>query len=180
MKNYQKAHNLGIVPLIYLQKQSELGLSDSELVAMLKLCTLSDESTEFSRFLTDVNITQEDLMALKNKQLIDIIKVNGKLKVEMKPVQEEVEQISETSPIMLNREAVDRINFLLNRKLQMYELEKINRWLSLDYTIEQVELAISKSMINDVDNFNYIEKVLFNNEKKNQQNLNIERNFDLY
>ncbi len=180
MKNYQNTHNLGIVPLIYLQKQAELKLSDSELVAIMKICTLIDEETEFSTFLTSANITQDDLMGLKNKELIDITKVNGKLKVELKPVEKEIEEISEILPNMLNREAVDRINFLLNRKLQMYELEKINRWLSLDYTIDQIELAISKSMINDVDNFNYIEKVLFNNEKKNQQNLNIERNFDLY
>ena len=47
--------------------------------------------------------------------------------------------------------------------------------------MENVEIAIQKSVINGVDNFNYVEKVL-KNEKSNDvpSNVKIERNVDIY
>ncbi len=175
MKNYQKRNNLAIIPLYYLENQQKLGLSADEVLTIIKIEINEDPVNDLNQFLSNQQISIQTVKNLQTKGILTVSQSENGISFEVKEVKSDTKVSSQ-----LNRQSIDRISFLLNRKLQMHELEKINKWLTLDYTINQIETAISKSMINDVDNINYIEKVLFNGEGKQQQNLNIERNFDLY
>ncbi len=175
MMTYQEKNNLAIFPLNVFEQQKKLQLSDSEVVVLIKLHTLVKSNEDITSFIKNENIDQDVIKSLEAKGLISFVRKNQTLVCEINQV---VSQ--DKNQDLLNREAIDRINFLLNRKLKMHELEKINSWLILDYTMEQIETAITKSMINNVSEFNYIEKVLFNSDVRTKQNINIERNFDLY
>ncbi len=175
MKTYQEQNNLAIFPLVVFEQQKKLQLTDSEVVVLIKLHTLVKNDEDITSFIKNQNLDQNVIKSLEAKGLISFKRKNQTLICEINQAIN-----SAKSQELLNRDAIDRINFLLNRKLKMHELEKINSWLILDYTIEQIETAITKSMINNVSEFNYIEKVLFNSDVKTKQNINIERNFDLY
>ncbi len=175
MKTYQEQNNLAILPLVVFEQQKKLQLTDSEVVVLIKLHTLVKNDEDITSFIKNQNLDQNVIKSLEAKGLISFKRKNQTLICEINQVIN-----PDKNQDLLNRDAIDRINFLLNRKLKMHELEKINSWLTLDYTIEQIETAITKSMINNVSEFNYIEKVLFNSDVKTKQNINIERNFDLY
>ncbi len=175
MKTYQEQNNLAILPLIVFEQQKKLQLTDSEVVVLIKLHTLVKSDQDITSFIKNQNIDQNIIKSLEAKGLITFKRKNQSLICEINQIVN-----PDKTQDVLNRETIDRINFLLNRKLKMHELEKINSWLTLNYTIEQIETAITKSMINNVSEFNYIEKVLFNSDVKTKQNINIERNFDLY
>ncbi len=61
----------------------------------------------------------------------------------------------------LSSSDIDKIRVILNREIKTYELEKIKQWF-LTYTIKEIQDAIYQTMIKGIDNFNYVEKVLFN------------------
>ncbi len=175
MKTYQEQNNLAILPLVVFEQQKKLQLTDSEVVVLIKLHTLVKNDEDITSFIKNQNIDQNVIKSLEAKGLISFKRKNQTL-ICVINASIDVDKKQE----LLNRDAIDRINFLLNRKLKMHELEKINNWLTLDYTMDQIETAITKSMINNVSEFNYIEKVLFNSDVRTKQNINIERNFDLY
>ncbi len=61
---------------------------------------------------------------------------------------------------------IDKIRVILNREIKTFELEKIKKWF-LTYSIKEIEDAIYQTVLKGIDNFNYIEKVLFSDEKNN-------------
>ncbi len=69
----------------------------------------------------------------------------------------------------LSSSDIDKIRVVLNREIKTYELEKIKKWF-LTYSIKEIEEAIYQTVLKGIDNFNYIEKVLFNDEKTNNIN----------
>lgn len=83
---------------------------------------------------------------------------------------------------------VDKIRVILNRELKNYELEQVKNWYK-DYSIKEIEEAVYQTVLKGIDNFNYIEKVLFNkaenqDNKQEKGNLNgnskVIKKFDLF
>ncbi len=179
MMNYGKDKELAIIPTVYIKKQKELNLSDAELLALIKLMAIDEESGNLLNFLNEYSISREVLSGLDQKGIISLVKSQGKLQVVLNEMQVKAE--SEIAQVLVSSEMIDRINFLLNRQLRENELEKIKTWIELEYSMNEIESAITKSILNNVDNFNYIEKVLFNNQGSTKpKSINIERNFELY
>ncbi len=184
MQIYSEQLNAAIIPRDILINQEKIGLTNDELVGLIKLLTIKDEEDNLLNYLNKHNINREIISSLEKKQIIELRNQNGKIEVKYiylnSPYEKQVEQ-QETNQVLINREMIDRLNFLLNRQLKSHELEKIKSWLNLEYSMQEIEEAINKSILNGADNFNYIEKVLFNNYgSKQQKNIKIERNFELY
>ena len=138
------------------------------------------QKIEIINFTTEYSIDRELLQGLVEKNMLDIYEEEGEFFIDIVKIFESVSNTTPTSDI-LTIDAMDRISFLLNRQLKPFELESIRKWLDEGYLVENVEIAIQKSVINGVDNFNYVEKVL-KNEKSNDvpSNVKIERNVDIY
>ncbi len=178
MQTYQEKMGIILFPIEILDKQLEYNLSDTEVLTLIKIVSIDQSKQELAEFLKKYEIDRHVLNDLSKKGLIRLIGVSNQI---------EIEYLGFNKPKVnnfqseINREMIDRLTFLLNRKLQVYELEKVKGWLKLEYKINEIEEAISKAAIGGVDNFNYIEKVLFNNQNtKKQSKIKIERNFDLY
>ncbi len=178
MQTYQSKLGIAIFPIEIIEKQSQLKLSDEEVLALIKIVSIERNGLILSTFLKKYEISREVLNTLSKKNLIKLVEVSNNLEIEYLGFNQE--QVNNFE-VEINREMIDRLTFLLNRKLQVYELDKIKSWLKLEYKLSEIEEAISKAAIGGVDNFNYIEKVLFNNQDTHKQSkIKIERNFDLY
>ncbi len=87
----------------------------------------------------------------------------------------------------LSSSDIDKIRVILNREIRTFELEKIKQWF-LTYELEEITDAIYQTMIKGIDNFNYVEKVLFNDknselDKEKTSNLKgkkVIKKFDLF
>ncbi len=87
----------------------------------------------------------------------------------------------------LSSSDIDKIRVILNREIRTFELEKIKQWF-LTYELEEITDAIYQTMIKGIDNFNYVEKVLFNDknselDKEKTSNLTgkkVIKKFDLF
>ncbi len=182
MKTYSEQLNVAVIPKNLLVHQEAYGLSNDEIVALLKILVIKDENNNIINFLNEQHISREVLTNLERKEIIKLRNISGRVEIEYCGLSEtEKVQVKEESNTLVSKEMIDRINFLLNRSLKSHELEKIKSWLNLEYSFSEIEEAINKSILNDADNFNYIEKVLFNNYGSRQQNrIKIERNFELY
>lgn len=178
MQTYQAKMGIAVFPTEILENQVKFNLSDEETLTLIKLVSIDRSDLMLNVFLNKYAIKREVLNALSKKGLIKLVEIANGLEIDY--IGFNNNQASD-SKVSINREMIDRLTFLLNRKLQVYELEKIKSWLKLDYKLSEIEEAISKAAIGGVDNFNYIEKVLFNNQDtKKQSKIKIERNFDLY
>lgn len=79
-------------------------------------------------------------------------------------------------------EHIDKIRVILNREIKPHELMQLQKWYE-QYEMEEIIDAIYKSCLKDIDNFNYIEKVLFNEpqEKKEPTKIKkVQKNFDFF
>ncbi len=178
MQTYQAKMGIAVFPTEILENQVKFNLSDEETLTLIKLVSIDRSDLMLNVFLNKYAIKREVLNGLSKKGLVKLVEIANGLEIDY--IGFNNNQASD-SKVSINREMIDRLTFLLNRKLQVYELEKIKSWLKLDYKLSEIEEAISKAAIGGVDNFNYIEKVLFNNQDtKKQSKIKIERNFDLY
>ncbi len=182
MKIYSEQLDVAVIPKELLVNQAALGLSNDEVVALLKILVIKDENNNLINFLNEQSISREVLTSLETKGIIKLRNISGRVDLEYCGLSQTKQvKVEGESNILVSKEMIDRVNFLLNRSLKSHELEKIKSWLSLEYSFNEIEEAINKSVLNDADNFNYIEKVLFNNYGSRQQSrIKIERNFELY
>lgn len=184
MQTYTEQLNVAVIPKDILINQEKYDLSDEELLGLIKILSIKDENDNLLAFLNLHNIKRETITNLEKKGIIQLKNKMGKIEIVYQtPVEKSnlIPNETKTNKVMISKEMIERINFLLNRKLKSHELEKIKSWLNLEYSFQEIEEAINKSILNDADNFNYIEKVLFNNYgSKQQTRIKIERNFELY
>ncbi len=99
----------------------------------------------------------KDLVSLENLSLLESV---GLINIDY---QKNLINLNEKK---LNSSDIDKIRVVLNREIKTYELEKIKQWFE-KYSIEEIQEAVYQTVLKGIDNFNYIEKVLFNDEKKN-------------
>ncbi len=99
----------------------------------------------------------KDLVSLENLSLLESV---GLINIDY---QKNLINLNEKK---LNSSDIDKIRVVLNREIKTYELEKIKQWFE-KYSIEEIQEAVYQTVLKGIDNFNYIEKVLFNDENKN-------------
>lgn len=148
-------------------------ISNDEYILLTFLNTSSkiDEVYNFLKNKFDVKLV---LKSLVKKKIItidiekNIIEKNIKLKVQDKNKEKN----------LLTAKEVDEIRVLINREITVYELEKLREWIE-KYSYNIILDAFYKALRKDIDNFNYIEKILINNTVNNTKS-KINRNFELY
>lgn len=176
MKEYQLFRQVAIPKVLI---DNDFNLSDGQLLTMIRLFGQEQEFINLSNFLKQFKINRADIAQLKEMKLIDVFDKNDEIVIAINPFYSYQKNTDQGEILDVKR--IDRIVFLLNRQLKTYELEMIKEWLSIGYTLSEIELAIQKSTINNVDNFKYIDTVLRNEKDKDQEiMINIQRNVDLY
>ncbi|WP_027107492.1 DnaD domain-containing protein [Lacticigenium naphthae] len=80
---------------------------------------------------------------------------------EKKSVENTKNELSET-------EIFKRFEHEFSRPLSQIEIEKISAWIDKDnYSLDLIEYALREAVMNQIYNFNYVDRILLNWEKKN-------------
>lgn len=131
-------------------------------------------------------VSLEQLLSLNiinMKEKINSLMLKGYIEVDFKNNTLKPLKNSVNLEEKLTIENIDELRIMLNREIKNYELEKLKEWVK-EYSFEKIKEATYKSMIKNIDNFNYIEKVLYNNDTKgNQEHSNLKNNsrkFDFF
>ncbi len=124
-----------------------------------------------SQIYLEPNILKKELMNLLEKKYIDIDwNTNIVSKAQDKPVEE------------LTVSDVDRVRVIINREIALHELEQLKKW-QRKHSIDEIVEAVYKAVVKNIDNFNYIEKILENDQtsgnKKTEQS-KVRKNFDFF
>ena len=179
MNRYEENKSIA-VPKKLLNLEFMPKLTDEELVLMIRLLACGTQKINILDAIEKYDVDRELLQSLVSKNLIDIYEEDGMIIIDVLKLFENIGN-SYSNAEILTIDAMDRISFLINRQLKSYELELIRKWLEEGYLVENIEIAIQKSVINGVDNFSYVEKVLKNEKSAGQPtNVKIERNIDIY
>ncbi len=164
----------------------DLDIADDLKFDLIKLLAYGSETIAIKYLSTTLNIKRENVKELSSLSLIEVKEEAGELVVSISPLfnvlYSDNTQINSPKQAFATNDLLDRISFLINRKITSIEIEKVNMWLAKDFTTSEIETAVHKSAINNVDNFAYIETVLFNSKTNNiaSKTNNVKRNIDLY
>ncbi len=124
-----------------------------------------------SQISPEPNILKKDLMHLLERKYIDI---DWNANIVNKPYKKPHDELTVSD--------VDRVRVIINREIALHELEQLKKWQK-KYSIDKIVNAFYKAAVKNIDNFNYIEKVLENdpapNNKKSEQN-KVRKNFDFF
>lgn len=133
-----------------------------------------------------INDFKKNLEDLERKEIIiiesktQIIKINH-------ISQDDKKETSNTNKELTVKE-LDSLRVILNREIKNYELTILQKWI-LKYTFEEIKEAVYLSGLKNIDNFNYVEKILVSNnlvkdknniETNNIQASKVERKFDFF
>lgn len=179
-----------------LIKTNELNLSNDEIICILRIKTIGENDVDLINFLEKFPMEKINVESLIAKKLIKLNEINSQIKINLLPLYESLvghNQTPETnnSAISENQSAltisdIDRIKFILNRNIKVHELEKLKFWIKAGYEIAEIENAIHKSLLKNIDSFNYIEAVLYNEpinkeieQTNDSQSVVINRNWEL-
>ena len=174
------------IPYVLIDKYKEFNLSETEVLTLMKIISFNEEDVDLAMLTQSMGISRSIIVNLESKGFISMkedekaIVVNCNNTYELiygKTTQNTGKQRVST---VVGRENIDRINILLGRAIKPHEIEIVNVWISDNYSLEEIELAIQKSVANDVDNFKYMEAILKNSKKMSDSTFTIERNLELY
>ena len=168
------------IPSILLKYYKELKISEKEMIFLAYLFS-DDDLIPFNiiKFSNDLNFTTEEIMELMSnlceKKLINMI-----VKKDNQDIMKEYIDISFLSSklfnyIVLNKEdeeianESDIYNIIekeFGRTLSPIEYETIKQWLDAKIAEDLIKEALKEAVLNGVNNLKYIDKILFEWNKK--------------
>lgn len=150
-------------------------ITDEQRVALLYLFSQANDAIKLFSFIEKFKVSNDVIKSLAKLELISIKQDSGVFYIDLNPFF--------TVHDALNADVVllDKVSLLLNRQIKQAELDYLNQWLKSGYTDIEIQVAIQKSILNNVDNFKYVNTVLQNTSKQSSgKNVDINRNFDIY
>jgi len=178
MKIYREKGSFSI-PCKLIDLYKKMDLEDNELISILKILSVTNNETSIVTLMKDTHITKEELTSLSLRGVITMEPIDSMIMVKLEPMYLKLEK-GVDSEYELSLEKLEKVKHLLDRSLSNVELKKLKEWMNEGFTFKEIELAIQKSLINEVDNFKYIETVLVNNQKRSTNEGKITRRDDLY
>lgn len=177
-----------VVPSFLIKNYRDLGISPKNVLLLIYLINLKEPIVcDYQQIRTDLNMDIKDLMAdindLVEKKLIQIdIKKNSSSKLEeyvnldlfynkvfLKLIDVKEEKDDSNIYSIFERE--------LGRSLSPIEYELINGWLECNYKEEIILAALKEAVFSGVSNFRYIDRILFEWNKKGIDSLDkVEKN----
>lgn len=179
-----------VVSNLFLIHFKKLGLTTDEFVLWLQLYMYSEVDSsfiDFQKIAQDLEIDNQEVYQLVNqlitKNMLAIQSErnsNGQMQDTLlfQPAFEKLEiwldqqERQHTNQVQENqRHKLHRLfETEFGRPLSSIEFQRIQQWLDEDhYTIELIELALKEAVLNQVYNFNYIDRILLAWERKNIQ-----------
>jgi DNA replication protein len=166
-----------VVPEYLLKNYVNLGLNSNLLIIIIYLINLDMPIIcDYKKISEDLNLTKNEILSaineLKEKGFIEIeLKKNNASKLEeyinLEPLYNKLflfmidkEEIKEDSNIYSTFEKE------LGRILSPIEYELIGGWLDMNYKEEIILAALKEAVFNGVNNFRYIDRILFEWNKK--------------
>lgn len=177
-----------VVPSFLIKNYRDLGISPKNVLLIIYLINLKEPIVcDYQQISTDLNMDIKELMAdindLVEKKLIQIdIKKNSSSKLEeyvnldlfynkvfLKMIDVKEEKDDSNIYSIFERE--------LGRSLSPIEYELINGWLECNYKEEIILAALKEAVFSGVNNFRYIDRILFEWNKKGIDSLDkVEKN----
>lgn len=142
----------------------QYNIEPNEFICICQLLTIDPLQIDLISFLRKTKNNKPIISSLATKKLITLGEVNGKVTIDLSKLYElmssDFEQLEQVG---LSNEQVDRLVFIFGKKLLPNEIMKINSWLASGATFQQIEEAIYTALAREINNLNYIEKIILNN-----------------
>ena len=174
-----KANNLSINELLIQNMDKTLTLKD--FLVFLKLLNTSCECFDCSKIAKNLGLTEEDVMTSFNNLIVKgfieykTIRENGMIKeiisldkfynnIALKLANQNKKEVSNNIYDIFQKELV--------RSLSPTEYEYINNWLEKGLSENLIIGALKEAVLSGVKNFRYIDRVLFDWQKKAYRSMN--------
>ena len=166
------------IPLYVLRIIKEFNLTSDEIILLLFLYN-SDGEVFNPKFIGDsLNISLTNVMkivsSLSDKGIVNVISKTNEAKVKEEIIDlsdlfnkitvKLVEEMNKTKDNDIN--IYDILNEEFGRKLTPMECEMINTWINNNYPLELIKEAIREATLNGVSSLRYIDKILYEWNKK--------------
>lgn len=165
-----------VLPSYLMRNYKEIGLNANLLLFMIYLINLEEPIVcDYNKFSKDVNVNEKDVLLiineLKEKGLLEIeLKKNSSSKLEEYL---KLELFYNKIFMTLTKQETNKSTNIysifeqeLGRMLSPIEYELINGWIECNYKEEIILAALKEAVFNGVSNFRYIDKILFEWNKK--------------
>jgi DNA replication protein len=166
-----------VLPEYLLKNYVSVGLSSDLLIIMVYLINLDKPIVcDYNMFSKDLNIDQKEILTLindlKEKRIIEVELIknkNGKLE---EYINLDLFFNKLFMSLIENKESNDKNNIYnifeqeLGRTLSPIEYELLNGWIECNYKEEIIIAALKEAVFNGVNNFRYIDRILFEWNKK--------------
>lgn len=174
-----KANNLSINELLIQNMDKNLTLKD--FLVFLKLLNTSCECFDCSKIAKNLGLTEEDVMTSFNNLIVKgfieykTIREKGMIKeiisldkfynsIALKLANQNKKEVSNNIYDIFQKELV--------RSLSPTEYEYINNWLEKGLSENLIIGALKEAVLSGVKNFRYIDRVLFDWQKKGYRSMN--------
>ena len=174
-----KANSLSINELLIQNMDKNLTLKD--FLVFLKLLNTSCECFDCSKIAKNLGLTEEDVMTSFNNLIVKgfieykTIRENGMIKeiisldkfynsIALKLANQNKKEVSNNIYDIFQKELV--------RSLSPTEYEYINNWLEKGLSENLIIGALKEAVLSGVKNFRYIDRVLFDWQKKGYRSMN--------
>ena len=174
MKKYMTVN----IPLLLLENYTELGLTDKQLIYVIKLMNINKRYIDVEKIIEDKVISRHGLGELIAIDIFSIETIEGQMVVDMNGFYLELSGLFEKDTNILEEGFIERVKLKLNRKIDKLELIKLSDWFDNNFTTVEIERAIELALVNGTDSFNYIDKILYNDRNKENKDTSLERKFE--
>lgn len=164
-----------IIPTLFFNNYRKLGLDEKEFILLCYLMNNNNQGFNPKQIGLNINYSFKEVL-----EIIDSLTNKGFLEIEIKSnsnIKEEYINLdklySKLAFLVMNEEVEDEPTDLFSifekefgRTLSPIEYELINAWKDSNYSEELIKEALKEAVLNGVSNLRYIDKILYEWNKK--------------
>ncbi len=155
------------IPNMLIDNYKNLHISEKQLVSIIKLIALNKESVSLSELISNNQMSRDEISDLiKDKVLSYQTKSNGDIVFDIDEFFQRLERSVDEK--FLHEENVVQVGInvrkIIDRNLLDHELKQLEEWLEAGYSPQVIKDAFKIMVVNGVDNFKYVEKILETNK----------------
>ena len=161
-----------IIPSILMNKYRSLNITDKEFVVLIYLINYNG-SFNPKLISKEINFDLKEFMevigSLTDKGLIKIEIVNNKIKdeiINLEPLYQKIGFIIINDEKENTSDVYSVIEKEFGRTLSPVEYETISKWIESNIPLELIEAALKEAILSGVNSIRYIDKILFEWNKK--------------
>ncbi len=148
------------IPHILIHNYEKMGIDNNTFITIIKILSLNEDYVSIAEMIEKKIVTRDEISNLLQKNIFKQEQIGTDLVFDINSLYEKIYSADNIQENLTIPNLGEEIRKIFNRNLKNEEIQLMEKWLLKQYSKKDILTACQTAKINNIDNFEYIDKIL--------------------